>query len=40
MLNIAVVEAGFCERGKRLEERMINAWFGKVAESLITRCME
>ena len=33
MLNIAAVETGFCEIGKRLEERMLNGWFCKVAES-------
>ena len=40
--NIAIVETGFYERGKRLEERTINGWFYKVAESksLITIFME
>ena len=42
MLNIAAVETGFYDKGKRLKEQTINGWFCKVAESesLIMTCME
>ena len=39
--NTAAVETGSYERGKRLEERRMNGWFYKVAESesFITACI-